>query len=85
VEAAAVNWHITVKPTSDALTEWKWIAEGDDGESVLAEASTYSTWEAAMDKAKERVLAEAARRQTISDATKEEDYTPSQAEILAVP
>lgn len=77
-----MKWKITVTPFTDALDEWKWQAEGEDGESVLFGEVTYALSETALTTARDRVAAEEARRSVIADATIVEDYTPTEAEIL---
>ena len=78
-----MTWKITVKPTSDALDAWTWTAEAADGEGVLFGEVPYSSHETALNIARERVSVEELRRTTIADATTVEEYTPTEAEILA--
>lgn len=78
-----MKWKITVRPTSAALDSWKWVAEGEDGESVLLGDVNYGESETAMTVARARVQEAELRRSLIADATIVEEYTPTEAEILA--
>jgi hypothetical protein len=70
-----VQWKITVKPVSEAMDNWVWLAESADRESYLT--GTGTSHEEASAEAKAQVDAAAAARRAIVDATTVEDYLPA--------
>lgn len=76
-----MNWKITVKPATATLSEWVWTAERGDGETMRS--GTKTTQQAALEEARDMVRYVEAEFKAISDNTIEEDYTPSEVEILA--
>lgn len=70
-----MQWHITVKPTSVALTDWYWTAISDDQNEYL-DGHGYETGTEALAEARAAVDEFEARVLIIVGATIEEDYTP---------
>lgn len=71
-----MNWTITIKPTSSALTSWTWTAVRDDQENVLYGDPEYASVNAARTSA--RAAAQAYENDVIAieTATITEPFTP---------
>lgn len=70
-----MQWKITIKPVSNAMDNWVWLAESADRESYLTGMA--ATHDAADAEAKAQVDDAAAARRAIVEATTVEDYTPA--------
>lgn len=76
-----MKWTIKVMPTDVSLSSWKWTAERADGETTAHGGG--STQGIAMESARAEVREQEAAFAIVEENSVTEEYTPTEAEILA--
>lgn len=76
-----MKWTIKVRPTDASLSSWKWTAERADGETTASGGG--STQEMALESARAEVREQEAAFTVVEENSLTQEYTPTEAEILA--
>lgn len=76
-----MKWTIRVRPVDVSLSSWKWTAERADGETTASGGG--STQGMAVENARAEVREREAAFTIVEENSLTEEYTPTEAEILA--